>query len=163
MTLDVWPIFTRVFTHGSVPSGMLKLAARMLGFFSTSSAIDSVFGSLLWIVKGTTAPFSAMSGEVIWMSLLSVGEAPPMALTASLSDFVSKAALFQACCAQALPGLKRPAAAASARTVAPPEPFSISLRLLFMDSLPVVLHRRSKIIKDRTVLPLSVRLPGSTG
>src|SRR5258705_7050093 len=131
MTLDVCPIFTRVLTHGSVPLGMLKLAARMLGFFSTISAIDSVFGILLAMVKGTTAPFSAMSGEVMVMSLLSVGAAPPIAFTASLSDLVSNAALFQPC-AEALADLKRPAAKARPSTAAPPEPFSTFLRPLFM-------------------------------
>src|ERR1700694_593639 len=105
MTFEVWPIFTRVFTHGSVPPGMLKFAARMLGFLSTSSAIDSVFGTLLAMVNGTTAPFSAISGEVMVISLLSAAEAPPIAFTASLSDLVSKAALFQLC-AHAARGLK---------------------------------------------------------
>ena len=55
------------------------------------------------------------------MSLLSTAAAPPMAFTASLSDLVSNAALFQFC-AQALPGLKRPAAIASPITAAPPVP-----------------------------------------
>src|SRR5512141_284815 len=83
----------------------------MLGFFSTSTAMLLVPGTLLAIVTGTTAPFSAMSGEVIVMSLLSTGCAPPSALTTSASDFVSNAALFHVpCCAHAAPPSSRPAA-----------------------------------------------------
>ena len=112
-----------------MPSGIWKFAARMLAFFSTSSAIDSVLGSLLATVNGTTAPFSAMSGEVSVISALCVGGAPPSAFTASLSDLVSKAALFQAS-ARALPGLRSPAANASPKTAAPPVPLSTDLRPL---------------------------------
>ena len=42
-TFDVWPIFTRVPTLGSVPAGIMNDAARMFGFFSTRIEIDSVF------------------------------------------------------------------------------------------------------------------------
>src|SRR5258708_10343340 len=72
-----------------------------------------------------------MSGEVMVMSLLSVGAAPPIAFTASLSDLVSNAALFQLC-AQALAGLNNPAANARPSTAAPPEPCNTLLRPLFM-------------------------------
>ncbi|HST02176.1 MAG TPA: thiosulfate oxidation carrier complex protein SoxZ, partial [Usitatibacter sp.] len=48
-------------------------------------------------VNGTTAPFSAMSGEVMAMSLLSVAPEPPSAFTSSFKlPFTSKAALFHA-------------------------------------------------------------------
>ena len=70
----LWPILMRVESDGSVPAGMSNIAASMLGFFSTRMAIDSVFGMLLVMPTGTTAPFSAMSGvDTKVIALLGVG------------------------------------------------------------------------------------------
>ncbi len=49
---------------------MSNTAASMFGFFSISIAIDSVFGMLLVMPTGTTAPFSAMSG--VWKNTMSL-------------------------------------------------------------------------------------------
>ena len=119
-TFEVCAIFTRVEIDGSVPGGMSKLAASMLGFFSIRIAIDSVFGIVLAMPIGTTAPFSAMSGvDTNAMSLLCAGGPPPSAFIVSSSVFASKALLFHAC-ACALPGTSQPAAASSASSVTPP-------------------------------------------
>jgi len=68
------------------------------------------------MVIGTTAPFSAISGAVIWICALSVDPLPPSALRVSATLLVSNAALFIA--AQSLAGSDEPAAAASASTPA---------------------------------------------
>ena len=99
---------------------MSNTAASMFGFFSTRIAIDSVFGILLVMPIGTTAPFSAMSGvEKNAMSLLGAGAPPPSAFIVSSIDFVSNAALFQSSAA-ASPGVSQPAAASSVSSVTPP-------------------------------------------
>src|ERR1035437_1128237 len=54
-----------------------------------------VFGILLVTAIGTTAPFSAMSGAVMMMSLLSAGLAAPRLLSASATALDSKPVLFQ--------------------------------------------------------------------
>ena len=96
---------------------MSKLAASMFGFFSIRMAIDSVFGTALATLIGTTAPFSAMSGVATnAMSLLCAGAPAPKALMASSSDLASNAPLFHACAA-ASPGFSQPAAPSSARSV----------------------------------------------
>src|SRR5712672_1174548 len=123
---DVSPILTRVLTKGSVPAGISNSADKVLGFFSIRMAMACVFGSLLSTAIGTTAPFSAMSGAVISIALLSVDPLPPSALTASATLFVSNAALFHSC-ASASPGLMIPEAAA--RASRPPPVFSTSRRL----------------------------------
>ena len=77
--------------------------------------MDSVLPILLDTDTGTTAPFSAISGEVMMMSLLSVAAAPPNAFTVSCNVLVSNAALFHSA-AKVFPDLKSPADAASAMT-----------------------------------------------
>src|SRR5262245_14269639 len=67
---------------------------------------------LLWISTGTTAPFSAMSGARITMSLVSTGAAILSCLSASATVFDSKAPLFQS--ASASPARSHPAAVAVA-------------------------------------------------
>src|SRR5499427_3388342 len=129
--LEVSAIFTRVVMKGSVPGGMSKSADSVLGFFSIRIAIVSVFGMPLSIVIGTTAPFSAMSGAVIWICLLSVEPLPPRAFSVASTLLVSNAALFH-CWAIASPGRIRPAVVASASTPAPPPIWRNSLRLIFM-------------------------------
>src|SRR5437867_8050118 len=96
-------------------------------------AIACVLASLLSTETGTTAPFSAMSGAVIWISLLSIELPPPSAFTVSAKLLVLNAALFHSC-ASASPGLTKPAAAASASTPAPPPAFNTSRRLLSTES-----------------------------
>ena len=70
-TLELSASFKRVDTNGSVPSGISKIADNGVGFFSSMIAIVCVFGSLDSTETGTRAPFSAISGPVIWISLLS--------------------------------------------------------------------------------------------
>ena len=71
------------------------------GFFSTRIAIDSVFGMLLVMPTGTTAPFSAMSGVgKNTMSLLCAGVAAAQRLHRLGQRLVSNAALFHACAAR---------------------------------------------------------------
>ena len=107
---------------------MSNTAASMLGFFSIRIAIDSVFGIVLAMPIGTTAPFSAMSGvDTNAMSLLCVGADPPSAFSVSSSVFASKAALFHSA-ASASPGRSHPAAATSESSVSPPPVFKIFLR-----------------------------------
>src|SRR6266540_2450940 len=96
-------------------------------------AIAWVLASLLSTEIGTTAPFSAMSGAVIWIAPLSVEPVPPSAFTVSAKPLVPNAALFHSC-ASASPGRIKPAAAASARTPAPPPAFNTSRRLLSTES-----------------------------
>jgi phosphate/sulfate permease len=98
----------------------------MFGFFSIMIEICSVLGRLLTTPTGTTAPFSAISGAVIWTSALSTGLPAPMADIAVSSVLASKALLFQA--ASASSGLIRPAAASRPSTPRPPPAFRVSLR-----------------------------------
>ena len=70
---------------------MPKLATSGVGFFSTSSVMDSVFGNLLSTEIGTTAPFSAMLGALMTISLDIAGFLAPTAAMASLSVFIEKA------------------------------------------------------------------------
>ena len=65
MTFEVWPIFTRVFTARLGAVGDVEARREDVGVLLDQQRDRSVFGSLLEIVNGTTAPFSAMSGEVI--------------------------------------------------------------------------------------------------
>jgi len=74
---------TRVDTNGSVPSGIAKFAASALGFLSTTIAIVCTPLSVVPMVIGTMAPFSAMSGAPMRISVLSVDPPAPSALTAS--------------------------------------------------------------------------------
>ena len=69
ITLDDWPIFTRVEMLGSTASVMSKIAASMAGFFSTSSTSCLTLGSVLATAKhfigdgGTTdIGFGCLSG-----------------------------------------------------------------------------------------------------
>src|SRR5690349_1900372 len=117
--------------NGSVPAGMSKSAESVFGFFSIRIAMAWVFASALSTEIGTTAPFSAMSGAVIWTPPLSVDPLAPSALRVSGTLFVSKAALFHSR-ASACDGLISPAAMAQASTPAPPPAFSTSRRRLFM-------------------------------
>jgi len=112
---DVSAIFTRVVMKGSVPAGISKSADSVLGFFSIRIAIVSVLGTALSMVIGTTAPFSAMSGAVIWIWALSVEPPPPRAFSVAATVLESNAALFH-CWAKASPGRTSPAAVARART-----------------------------------------------
>src|ERR1700730_16359247 len=133
---ELCPILTRVVIVGSVPSGMSKEAASMLGFFSIRIAIDSVLGMLLLIPTGTTAPFSAMSG--VWkktMSLLCAGSPPPSAFIVSARLWVSNAALFHAC-ACAAGGASMPAPPRSENRVTPLPVFNRLLRFRFIDLSP---------------------------
>src|SRR5215467_4423705 len=127
--LEVSAIFTRVVMKGSVPGGMSKSADSVLGFFSIRIAIASVFGIALSIWIGTTAPFSAMSGAVIWICALSVDPLPPSAFSVACTLLVSNAALFHCCWAKARPGRTRPA---SASIPAPPPMWRNFLRLIFI-------------------------------
>src|SRR5882672_9886831 len=122
---DVSAIFTRVVMKGSVPAGISKSADSVLGFFSIRIAIVSVLGTALSMVIGTTAPFSAMSGAVIWIWALSVEPPPPRAFSVAATVLESNAALFH-CWAKASPGRTSPAAVARARTPAPLPAFNAS-------------------------------------
>src|SRR3984893_4433935 len=135
---ELCPILTRVVIVGSVPSGMSKEAASMLGFFSIRIAIDSVLGMLLLIPTGTTAPFSAMSG--VWkktMSLLCAGSPPPSAFIVSARLWVSNAALFHACACAAC-GASKPAPPRSESSVTPLPVFNRILRFRFIDYSPKI-------------------------
>ncbi len=126
---ELWPIFTRVDSDGSVPAGMSNIAASMFGFFSIRIAIDSVFGIVLVTPTGTTAPFSAMSG--VWknvMSLLCAGVPPPSAFIVSSIVLVSNAALFQASAAQRLARLQPAGRRDQRQQRQPAAVFSTSLR-----------------------------------
>jgi hypothetical protein len=59
---------------------MSKLAASGNGFFSAMIAMLWVFGMRLVTATGTIAPFSAMSGAVMMMSLLSIRPLAPQSL-----------------------------------------------------------------------------------
>ena len=122
-TSEVSPIFTFSFTNGAAPSLKSNLPVSGKGFFSISTAIEVVPGMLLEISIGTTAPFSAICGASITMSLLGAGFALPRPFRASAALFAPKASWFHA--AAAASGLRssRPSAA---RTV---------LRMLFMDAI----------------------------
>jgi hypothetical protein len=82
---------------------------------------------------GTTAPFSAMSGARMTMSLLSSAFAMPSAFMASMADFASNAPLFQA--ARATPGLNR-AAPARANSPSAPPALMTDLRVCCMSPPP---------------------------
>jgi len=99
----------------------------VLGFFSTRIEIDCVLARLLDTEMGTTMPFSAISGAVIWMSLLSADTPPPMAFTVSATVLVANAAPFQSA-ARASCGRTKPATTATARTAMPPLDLSACLR-----------------------------------
>src|SRR6267142_1791896 len=133
--LEVSAILTRVVMKGSVPSGMSKSADSVLGFFSIRIAMLWVFARPLSIVIGTTAPFSAMSGAVIWTCALSTDPPPPSAFKVAATVLVSNAALFH-CCAKAPPARISPAAAASASTPVPPPAFSIPRLLMSIGTAP---------------------------
>src|SRR5215831_5946397 len=139
--LEVSAIFTRVVMKGSVPGGMSKSADSVLGFFSIRMAIASVLGIALSIVIGTTAPFSAMSGAVIWICALSVDPLPPSAFRVAATLLVSNAALFHSW-ARASPGRMRPAAVARASTLAPLPAWRNSRRLLSITRIPSVARNR---------------------
>src|SRR5712691_5102703 len=81
------------------------------------------------------------------MSLLSVEPPPPSAFTVSATLLVLNAALFHSC-ADASPGLIRPAAAASASTLAPPPAFNTSRRLPFIKSPENLRIRGSQFYLD---------------
>src|SRR5215471_707882 len=106
-------------------------------------AIDSVFASLLSISRGTTAPFSAISGPFRTRSMLCCGALPPSILTTSSTFLASKAALFHSSARAGETGNK-PAAAISERSLrssrrcacmGPPSRtrFQLSHRLLWPD------------------------------
>jgi hypothetical protein len=82
--------------YGSAPFATSSVAASGNGFFSAINEMLCVFGILLVIAIGTTAPFSAMSGAVMAMSLLSIGLAAPRFLSASATALDSNPGLFQA-------------------------------------------------------------------
>jgi hypothetical protein len=80
-----------------------------LGFFSMRRAMTSTPARADTTPTGTTAPFSAMSGAVIWMSVAVWAPVAPSALRVSSMLLASKAALFHS--ARAWLGVIRPAAA----------------------------------------------------
>ena len=92
-TFEVWPILMRVLMPVSTASVKSNTPASVVGFFSTRNAIRLTPASAVLAPIGTTAPFSAMSGAVITISLLSTGLAMPRALITSSADLPSKAAL----------------------------------------------------------------------
>src|SRR5579871_424140 len=106
---EVSPIFTFSLTKGSAPSMKSNLAISGKGFLSTSTAMARVPGMLLAISTGTTAPFSAICGASMRMSLLGAAPVAPMPLSASAAVLAPKASLFQAA-ASAAHGLSTPAA-----------------------------------------------------
>ena len=99
ITLDDWPIFTRVEMLGSTASVTSNSAASIDGFFSTSSRMRLAPASVVDAPTGTTAPFSAMSGPVMVTSLLSAGPEVPSAFIRSPMVLASNAACDQAACA----------------------------------------------------------------
>ena len=113
--------------RAKVPAGMLNRAVRLLGFFSTSSVIDSVPGRRLSIVTGTTAPFSAISGVLIRIASEAAGFTAPKARIASVTVFMANA-FWPPACAKTSPGRTMPAAISSASTLAPPPALSVFLR-----------------------------------
>ena len=123
--IATWAPLTCRIVYG-LNTGSSKSAVRMFGFFSTRIEIDSVFGIALDTATGTTAPFSAMSGAVIVMSLLSAELPPPSTFTVSATLLVSNAA-FQSC-AHASPGRMMPAATSAPSTLIPAPIFMASLR-----------------------------------
>ena len=72
MTLDVAAIFTRVDTLATACFESIKVEVNGVGLLSTRIAMVSMSGRLELTVIGTTAPFSAISGTLIWMSGLSM-------------------------------------------------------------------------------------------
>src|SRR5712671_653102 len=94
-TFDVCPILMRTDAYGSAPFDMSNVAVKGNGFFSAMMEMLSVLGILLVIAIGTTAPFSAISGAVMAMSLLSLMFVAPRFFTASARAFASKLCLFQ--------------------------------------------------------------------
>src|SRR5687767_13011884 len=115
-------------------------------------AMLSVFGILLVTATGTTAPFSAMSGAVITMSLLSAGLAAPSDFITSATALASKPALFQFC-AQAWRVQPSPAAAMLAAAVTS---LRKSLRVALMPA-PVTLPTGRNVAK--IVRRVHYRLP----
>src|SRR5258706_14283704 len=87
--------------------------------------MDLVPGRLLVISIGTTAPFSAICGASMTMSLLSVLAATPRPFSASFAVLDWKASLFQA--ANARSGVSRVAARAAAN-------WKVFLRSKFIES-----------------------------
>src|SRR3569833_1841403 len=79
---------------------------------------------------GTTAPFSAISGALMVMSLESAGAFAPMFFSASPTFLASKA--LRGTPARAWVGFSRPAATATATVPAPAAPFSTFLRSAFI-------------------------------
>src|SRR3546814_21044517 len=87
---EVFPIFIRVATSGSEPSGKLNVAASALGLLGTRIEICVVLGRWLATATGTTAPFSAISGAVRTTLSLSAAPVPPYALITSSTEWRSE-------------------------------------------------------------------------
>src|SRR5512146_1769072 len=116
-----------------MPPVMSKEAASGNGLFSARMEVVCVLGILLVTATGTTAPFSAISGAVITMSLLSIRLAAPMFFSAPATSFDSNAGLFQfAAQTRVLPS--NPAAVPMTSVPSPPAIFKNVLRTGFMDT-----------------------------
>src|SRR5690242_2463623 len=94
------PTFTFTFTNGTALSVKSNFATSGKGFFSTTTAIERVPGTLLVISTGTTAPFSAICGASMRMSFDSAGAPTPRLFSASAALFAPNASLFQAASAR---------------------------------------------------------------
>src|SRR4051812_4029381 len=95
-------------TNGTAPSWNWNWATSGNGFLSAITAIEFVPGTLLVISIGTTAPFSAISGASMRMSLLGAAPVMPMPFSAASVVFAPNASLFHA--ANAAQGLASPRA-----------------------------------------------------
>src|SRR3954468_661606 len=114
-TSEVSPIFTLSLTKGTAPSMKSNLPTSGNGFLSTTTAIELVPASLLVISIGTTAPFSAISGASMRISLLGAAPEAPMPFSASAAELAPNASLFQA--ANAAQGLSSPTATTPSNTL----------------------------------------------
>ena len=111
---------TRVLTKPAAPAPIEAEIARGVGFLSMKIAICSASISVL-TSKGTTAPFSAISGAFSLTFSLEVTSAVPNKFSiAAVLSFASNASLLQA--AQAILG------SATAATNAPPRARSTDRR-----------------------------------
>jgi hypothetical protein len=130
--VEVRCIFTRVDTMARLLDTSCRRQRKRI--FSAMIEMLCVLAILLVTAIGTTAPFSAMSGAVIVMSLLSIMFAAPRLLSASTTAFDEKAPSLRVA-APASPLLRTPAAVAASKAVALPVILSSVLRQPFIPGL----------------------------
>ncbi len=130
ITLPVLPIFTRVEAKGIVFALKLKLAIKGIGLASAKMLMLSTPVMSVETVTGTTAPFSAISGALIFMSLEGEGAPPTTALMAASTSLLSKAALGHS--ASTIEGASNPALTAMPVALAAKVPFRKVLRCILI-------------------------------